>query len=77
MNVAFAPGGYLPLVDTPGSDVPIPTDLVLGESMAGIPSLIRRRNRHVELINAPSLPRTMMLMKVIESNMDQPAKGLN
>jgi hypothetical protein len=46
--------------------------LILGENIEGIPQRIRRRQGWDEHVNIASLPWTMMLKKVIDSNMDRP-----
>ena len=74
MNMTLNSGGYVPLVATPRADVHIHVELILGSSSDDVPDIICRRLMREEQVNAATLPRTFMLRKVMESNMDQPSK---
>ena len=74
MNMTLNSGGYVPLVATSGADAHLPVELILGSSSDDVPDVIRRRHRREEQVNVATLPRTSMLRKVMESNIDRPSK---
>ena len=74
MNMTFNSSGYVPLVNSPDADVPLPVELILGSSSDDVPDIIHRRHRREEQVNVAILSRTSMLRKAMESNMDRPSK---
>jgi hypothetical protein len=69
--------GYVSLdqVQIDGVETQIPVQLLNGGNhFNDVPQVIRRRNSREPLSN--TLPRTQLLMKVINSNMDRPSSNI-
>ena len=57
VHLMFGTGGYVPFVVSPGADVPLPIDLILGDLKANVPSFINHRQRRDEHFTVVTLPR--------------------
>jgi hypothetical protein len=66
------PEGYINLNQVEGIDTPVPLELMDGgRHFNDVPEAIRKRHMREQLSSA--LPRTQLLLKVINSNMDRPS----
>lgn len=69
-NVMDSAEGFVTLDEVDGVDTPLPLQLLDGGNhFIDVPQTIRRRREQL----SSTLPRTELLMKVINSNMDRPS----
>ena len=70
-------GGYVSMENSDiAADVPIPVDLIIGDSNDDIPDNVARRIYQYERDNVAILPRTTLLHHVMQTNMDRPTRRL-
>lgn len=69
--------GYVSMEQVEMADVPVPTDLILGDGMHDITENVRRRQRQLERANVATLPRSRLLLHVMNTNMDRPTRRGN
>jgi hypothetical protein len=73
-NIMDSAEGFVTLNEIDGVDTPLPSQLLDGGNhFLDVPQTIRRRYEREQL--SSNLPRTELLMKVINSNMDRPSSN--
>ena len=71
-NVMDSPEGFVTMNEVDGVDTPLPLQLLNGDDhFNDVPQTIRRRADREQ--SSSTLPRTELLIQVVNSNMDRPS----